>query len=101
MEERFPRSSRIEIGVGVVVTALQFLFPNSVGIGRGLLALGLLIIAHGVFPDLFRIRFWTEERLYYVFAALFFSVTAWAIVHPPGQFTKLTVPADVPAPGLP
>ena len=70
MEEKLPASSRMEIGNGVVTVALQFLFPNAPIIGGVRLPTGLLIIAHGAFPELFKKSFWDGTRRFYALVGL-------------------------------
>lgn len=81
MEDHLPISSRIEIGVGVVLSALQILFPDALSFGRWLLVFGLLITLHGIFPHVHTKSFWISgHRRFYLglTALLFCGIYQWA-----------------------
>jgi hypothetical protein len=81
MEEKLPQSSRIEIGVGIVIAALQFWFPNLPVVGSILLPLGLLIILHGALPAVFERSFWDVVNRFYAFVAVLTLGSVFLMAH--------------------
>jgi hypothetical protein len=79
-EPRLPRSSRIEVGIGVVTVALQFIFPNAPIVGWLLLPIGLLLIFHGAWPILFTREFWDAVNRLYAFVVLVLVSSIWLAV---------------------
>lgn len=80
-EERLPNSSRIEIGVGVLISGIQLWFPNAVPLGRSMFFLGILIILHGGFPKLFTIAFWDAVNRLYAFVVLASLSSIWLVAY--------------------
>lgn len=80
-EEKLPQSSRIEIGAGIVLAALQFWFPNLPVIGSILFPIGVLVIIHGACPQIIKRSFWTGFKCLCAYLVVLCIGSVWLIIH--------------------
>src|SRR6478609_2990762 len=76
----YSRGSRVEIAIGLIASGLQFMYPDLFPLGKVIVGGGLLVAAHGVFPDLYKRSLWSVPgwpRLYALFFLLTSGLVTW------------------------